>query len=190
MNALIIILVIMGIITFISFIIFALISEKNKKTLKVEQINFFKNEANNVIHFKQNYFSISQNTNNTKTWNDIKNTKYQRGLEVSSGIYAIFIPVENINEIIPIYVGQSKDIFKRWKSHQNQIEKIIKEESNTRTYKKIVTYLKQKNLNIQSLNFIVLEKCNEENLNERELYYINILGSDVYGFNATKGNKN
>lgn len=191
---LIILLVFISILIFIFYIIYSIKKreeEYEKKHLKQAQINYEIKFNNNFQQAKDNFQYLARQTEEiTKTWDNIKDTKNQRNLEQSSGIYAIYINVEDLNEIIPIYIGQAKDIFKRWKQHQNQIEKIIKENSSTRTYKKIVHYLNVHNLKIQNLNFCVLEKCNEINLNEREMFYINLYNSDIYGFNQTKGNKN
>ncbi|AHK22218.1 GIY-YIG catalytic domain containing protein [Candidatus Hepatoplasma crinochetorum Av] len=191
---LIIILIFSLVLFFVFFIIYSIKKsneEYEKKHLKQAQINYEVKFNNNFKHSKDSFLYLANQTEEiTKTWDNVKDTKNQRKLEQSSGIYAIYVNTEDIKEIIPIYVGQARDIFKRWKQHQNQIEKIIKENSNTRTYKKIVHYLNVHNLKIQDLNFCVLEKCNEIELNEREMFYINLYNSDIYGFNQTKGNKN
>lgn len=180
--------IIFGIVIFgfiVIGVIFSII-DKDRKSLKTTQINYQKKEIDSFLNVK-NLYLATINNKDSKTWKQIENTKNMRGLEKSSGIYLIYIKNDNVNESIPVYVGQAKDIFKRWKQHQNQFRKIIRGEVNTRTYKKIVHYLNLYNLKLEDLNFTVVKKCSIENLNDWEKYYIDLYKSDVYGFNNTKG---
>ncbi len=163
------------------------IKEKEKRTLTSAQENYNNNHQNDFESSKKNYYRLIKEKG--KTWEEVQASKNTRNQERSSGIYAMYLKTENIQETIPVYIGQSKDIFKRWRQHQNQISKVVREESNTRTYKKILHYISLKGLKIQDLNFVVLVKCNEKKLNQEEKKYIDFFKSDVFGFNATKGNK-
>ena len=42
---------------------------------------------------------------------------------------------------------------------------------------------------LQSFSWELLEKCNREELNEKERYYISLYDSVNYGYNILKGNK-
>jgi group I intron endonuclease len=83
------------------------------------------------------------------------------------GIYKITSPSGKI------YIGQSKDIEKRFYSHRKQTEK-----QNT----KFGLSIKEHGINNHS--FEILEICNEDELNERELYYIRIFKSNILGLNT------
>lgn len=80
-----------------------------------------------------------------------------------------------------VYIGQSQDISERWKQHLNSYTK----ESNV-IYKAIRKY------GIDNFLFEIIEVCDIESLNEREIYYINKFNSYVgfkksNGYNMTKG---
>lgn len=163
--------------------------EKNSKEVKIN--NYEIKFSNNFQQAKESFqYLINQTEEISKTWNNIEDLKIKRNLKQSSGIYAIYINTNDIKNIIPVYIGQAKDIFKRWKQQQTQIKKIIEENSNTRIYKRIIYYLQLYNLKLKDLNFCVLEKCSEIELKKKEKFYINLFNSDIYGFNQTKDNEN
>lgn len=87
------------------------------------------------------------------------------------GIYKI---TNNINQ--KIYIGQSIDIFKRWK---NEIIKPPNE------------YLKNsfKKYGVENFSFDILEECSEEELDDKEKYYISLFNSTNknIGYNITFG---
>ena len=92
------------------------------------------------------------------------------------GIYAI----KNINNN-KIYIGQSVNITHRWRKHRNELKNGIH----------INPHL-QHSWDIygeESFQFLVLELCNVESLNERELFYINKYQSSNsdYGYNIKGG---
>lgn len=193
------IFMIIGVIAVVGIISFVVISSKKdyedeyeKKHLKTAQLNFSSRENHYFDVIKNNYFELVNElkaNKQFKTWDQVQNTKYVRGLETASGIYIIYLEVENVSETIPLYVGQSKNIFSRWKQHQNQFRKIIKGEINTRTYKKIMHYLNIYGYSLQDLKFAVIDKCAIEQLKIQEKKYIDFFKSDIFGFNQTKGNK-
>ena len=96
-------------------------------------------------------------------------TKYNRhSVAPISGIYLL----RNL-ETQETYVGQSKDLNYRYKEHiyhnQSKVDKDI------RNYGK------------ECFDFIVLELCDHDELDEKEEYYIDALESDKYGYNQCKG---
>lgn len=85
------------------------------------------------------------------------------------GIYKIINKINN-----KIYIGQSIDIIKRWYVH-------IGTKSNSIIHKAIEKYGKDK------FTFEVIEECDFEKLNEREIYWISFYDSFVKGYNLTIG---
>lgn len=85
-----------------------------------------------------------------------------------SGIYILY----NLNHN-KVYVGQSKGVIKRVNNH-------FKANGNGDLYADY-KYGCQFQISIV--------KCNENELNEIERYYIHQYGSHLYGYNKTKGNK-
>lgn len=90
------------------------------------------------------------------------------------GIYKI----ENIINH-KIYIGQSKNVYGRWKEHKKSLN------SNNH----VNDYL-QKSWNKYGKNnfiFSIVEECLESELNDKEIYWINYYNSFNNGFNLTKG---
>ena len=71
------------------------------------------------------------------------------------------------------YIGQSIDISRRWMQHkqQNMIAR------DTFLYNAIKKY------GIESFDFYILEECNEEILNEKEMFWIQKLNAIEEGYN-------
>ena len=124
-----------------------------------------------------------------------------------SGIYMIYINNFNDNKILPIYIGEAKNLQKRYKDHYQEILCL-----NRLTYDeykwsfidknfydghfkscKIFKYMLEHECTLKDYKFIVLEYCNEELLEDKEQYYIQQLKSEYFGFNqlnvTTCGNK-
>lgn len=78
-----------------------------------------------------------------------------------------------------IYVGQSRDIYSRWWKHKSFLNK------NTHHNKKLQEAWNKYGEN--SFLFSVLEECNKESLNEKEIYWINHYDSFNNGYNLNKG---
>ena len=90
------------------------------------------------------------------------------------GIYRILNIVTNKS-----YVGQSKDIQKRIKRHKNLLRS--KKHENKHLQSSWELY------NEEDFIFEVLEICDDEDLFEREIYFISNLSSFESGFNKTSG---
>ena len=91
------------------------------------------------------------------------------------GIYKI---TNNINN--KIYIGQSIDIYRRFKEH---IREARLNKSNMPIHKAFIKY------GIKNFSLVVLEKCEENMLDELEIYYISKLDSTNknIGYNICKG---
>lgn len=85
------------------------------------------------------------------------------------GIYKITNKLNNKS-----YVGQSIDIFHRWKEHSMPYD-------NTKIHIAI------KEQGIQNFIFEILEICSQDQLDEREIYWINQIDSYNEGYNMTTG---
>lgn len=90
------------------------------------------------------------------------------------GIYKITNQVNG-----KVYIGQSVDIQRRWKEHRIRPFNSNSEQYNCPLYRSIRKY------GIENFNFIVLEECSINDLNEKEQFYIkkyNSINRD-YGYN-------
>lgn len=96
------------------------------------------------------------------------------------GIYKI---TNNTNG--KVYIGQSIDIYKRWREHKRRAF-IKNEEYNKYLYNAFRKY------GIDNFTFEIIELCNREDLNNRECYYIQFYNSnnEQYGYNETSGYDN
>lgn len=80
------------------------------------------------------------------------------------------------------YVGQSVNIKKRFQSHHLCDYKNEKGELyNTKFYQALRKY------GIENFEVTVLELCNKENLDEKEIYYVSYYDSFKNGYNSTEG---
>ena len=80
-----------------------------------------------------------------------------------------------------IYIGQAVDINRRWSEHKSHSFSPKHISYNFAIHCAIRKY------GIESFSFEVLEQCDENQLNEREIYWIQKLGTYYNGYNATLG---
>lgn len=97
------------------------------------------------------------------------------------GIYKI---TNMINE--KIYIGQSTDIERRWKTHRAKQNSKYCTQYNSPLYRAIRKY------GIENFRFEIIEECLPELLNEREIYWISYFDSvnQKIGYNLTRGGYN
>ncbi|ADU32520.1 hypothetical protein [Evansella cellulosilytica] len=116
-----------------------------------------------------------------------------------SGIYMIYIDHFTSEEIVPIYIGQAKDIQRRYKQHFTEIlalNRLSYEEYNkyffskTRSFYegkfkacKIFKYMLEHDCSLQDFHMIVLEEVEEEMLDGKEEEYFQRLLPAFFGFN-------
>ena len=77
------------------------------------------------------------------------------------------------------YIGQSTDIYKRWRGHRGALN--CQSHSNKHLQRAWNKY------GNQSFNFFILEECNENELNELEQYYIDKYNTFYEGYNNDLG---
>lgn len=116
-----------------------------------------------------------------------------------SGIYMIYIDANYDDEVLPIYIGKSKNIQGRYKKHLESLlglnrihpdvyRKLFFEKKRSyyegafRTCK-IHKYMVERYLSLKDFHMIVLETCEPEKLDERELHYIDRFYAAYFGFN-------
>ena len=87
------------------------------------------------------------------------------------GIYLITNKLNN-----KCYVGQSVDIARRWRQHREAASR-----GETPLYKAIQKY------GIENFEFSILEECLKEELDCKEIQYIERYNSYFEGYNQTKG---
>lgn len=90
------------------------------------------------------------------------------------GIYKI---TNNING--KCYIGQSIDIQRRWYEHKNPYM------WETHRYK--ILYLAFAKYGVENFTFQIIENCERNKLDEREIYWIEQFNSYKKGYNMTKG---
>ena len=93
---------------------------------------------------------------------------------MQSGIYCILNNVNNKR-----YIGQSQDINLRWKKHKDALN----------TGKQENKYLQNawNKYGECSFDFFIIEECSVEDLNKREIYWINYYDSMNNGYNLCEG---
>lgn len=94
------------------------------------------------------------------------------------GIYKITNKITN-----KVYIGQSIDIKLRWAVHKQPSNYF--DPTNDNYYRKIYTAFRE--YGIENFEFSIIENCSKEQLNEREIYWINYYNSFYDGYNMTLG---
>ena len=98
------------------------------------------------------------------------------------GIYKIKNTVNN-----KVYIGQSVDIKSRWQSHRaDAFNPNVAQKYKSSLYSAIRKY------GIDNFKFEVIEECNRESLNEKEVFWIGYYNSNnpKFGYNMTPGGNN
>lgn len=80
-----------------------------------------------------------------------------------------------------IYIGQSVNIKKRWTKHRNSYCDTFDHNYNTHLYRSMRKY------GIENFEFSIVELCLQQELNERERYWISYYNSFFQGYNLTFG---
>ncbi|MBO5005060.1 MAG: hypothetical protein J6D03_07460 [Clostridia bacterium] len=133
--------------------------------------------------------------------NEIEVKKDLDNTDKKSGIYAIYIKdfdyklMKYEPRILPVYIGQSKNMYTRMQSHQKRINEVFsytinefnknlktKKESQY-MYHKIRKCINDTRITQDNIKFKVLEYCEESKLLERENYYIDLYKTESLGFN-------
>ena len=139
---------------------------------------------------KEKEFEIAK-----KDFNEIKNKLHEVNTDdKQSGIYMIYIDGIELENLLPIYVGQSVNIYSRKSRHKGEIKKLFIQETDEYNkniiqhagkymYCKLVSTLRNNNKTMDDIKFKVLEYCEKDKLNEREQYWINYFECFLYGFN-------
>lgn len=94
------------------------------------------------------------------------------------GIYKITNLINNKN-----YIGQSVNIEKRWQRHKNDANNPLSQGYNYPLYKAFRKY------GVDNFEFSIVELCSPEELNDKEIYYIQFYNSyyENNGYNQTLG---
>lgn len=97
-------------------------------------------------------------------------------MEIISGVYCI----ENIVNHKK-YVGQSVDVYRRWQDHKRKL--------NGQKHRNEYLQRSWNKYNENNFDFYILEQCDESQLDEVEVYYINLFNckNPQYGYNIESG---
>lgn len=133
---------------------------------------------------------------------ELYNTKIDKLKDVGvddkrSGIYLIYIKDIESKDYIPIYIGQSVNIYNRRTAHRMQIKKLFLEKKELYNmmislnagkylYCKIVSTLRNNNKTMEDVKFKIIEYCDKDLLDSREQYWIKFYESTIYGFNQVQ----
>lgn len=91
--------------------------------------------------------------------------------EILCGIYSIQNKINNKR-----YIGQSNNIYERWNRHKALYD-------NCAIHRALQKY------GIENFDFSILELCSENELDDKEIYWINYYNSYKDGYNETSGGK-
>lgn len=92
-------------------------------------------------------------------------------MEIICGIYRIHNLINQKD-----YIGQSNNIYCRWDKHKALYDKCA-------IHRALLKY------GVNNFSFSILEECKEEDLDERERYWIDYYNSYHNGYNETSGGK-
>jgi hypothetical protein len=92
---------------------------------------------------------------------------------VICGIYKITNKINNKS-----YIGQSKDIYRRWREHIKNFKDVQNNQ---------VIYLAIRKYGLENFDFSIVEECALESLDEREIFYIEKFNTYIDGYNMTIG---
>ena len=92
---------------------------------------------------------------------------------MSCGIYKI---TNNINQ--KVYIGQSIDIIRRWRNHKSFNESLCGHYPLYQAFKKY---------GLENFSFEIIEECLPQELNDKEIYWIDFYNSYYNGYNQTTG---
>lgn len=99
---------------------------------------------------------------------------------IGPGIHCGIYKITN-QETSECYIGQSKDISRRWKDHAKCMLQIDAPPGNK-------LYAAGDSYGIWNFSWEVLEECNPNELDDKERFYIELYQSDKFGYNSTAGN--
>ncbi len=112
------------------------------------------------------------------------------------GVYMLYVVNFDDERIVPFYIGQSKSIHTRFKTHMKELlnlnrltkseyEEYLLDDFYNGGYKacKMFKYLIDHNCTLNDVKLVVLTTCAEEKLLENETYFINETLSEFFGFN-------
>ena len=97
----------------------------------------------------------------------------------NKNITGIYLITNTLNQMS--YIGQATNVSDRWKQH-------IKCGLGIDTPNNIL-YQAMKKDGVENFKFQLIEKCNREDLNNKEKYWIEFYKTNDFGYNMTKGNK-
>ena len=97
-------------------------------------------------------------------------------MEVITGIYKITNIINN-----KCYIGQSKDIYLRWSRHRTASKNSNRKEYNYPLYQAMRKY------GLENFTFEILERCSVQNLNKREIYWMEYYNPE---YNQNPGGQN
>ncbi|AXK50955.1 GIY-YIG nuclease family protein [Spiroplasma alleghenense] len=145
------------------------------------------NEATNKYaqEFQNQLISKIEENLKSVSFKEIKESK--KNVDLGAGVYLIYLKDKKDNVVLT-YVGESKQIWTRWKSHLREIDPKTSQKRK-RLYSKLKKLYKEQNLDYRKVRFVKI--ADEPDLNNRlisEAYYIYNFKSPI--INANNKNLN
>lgn len=167
----------------------AAIIEANKRQQQIQQNkqNYCLIPTKKQLQDIHNLQAIKDQLNNPRILSMLIWTEYYRGLaqkqfpiilgtKTKTGIYKI----TNL-QTDECYIGQSKDVYKRFCQHC-KCGLGIDTPQNNKLYKAMQKY------GLQNFSFQLLQECPADQLDQKEKFYIEAYSAKDFGYNSTGGN--
>lgn len=112
----------------------------------------------------------------TRMFNSFNPNHFYFKVKFMCGIYKIENKING-----HVYIGQSINIARRWRTHKNQYNQSDNNQYESSLYRAIRKY------GLDNFSFEVLEECSRDQLNQKEIYWIKYYNSYLDGYNDTSG---
>ncbi|WP_338972764.1 GIY-YIG nuclease family protein [Spiroplasma endosymbiont of Panorpa germanica] len=153
----------------------------------LRQAKLSNNEATNKYaqEFQNRLIEKIESNLKSVSFKEIKDSK--KSVDLGAGVYLIYLK-DKKNNVVLTYVGESKQIWTRWKSHLREIDPKTSQKRK-RLYNKLKKLYKEQNLDYRKVRFVkIADEPDQNNRLISEAYFIYNFKSPV--INANNKNLN